>query len=248
LVYDSITDRVTTASLSQARSYIAATSVGTKAIFAGGISSQIAGASVFDDVDVFDATNNGWTTTHLALARGSISAASADAKAVFAGGEVDYLSAVNAVDTFTDETPSAVMAGGVAGRSHGHAMVILSNTGDAAYAGNYTVQVYAIPPRQYHGAVLLGSQAISNPLAAGDSIRLSVPLSLPANMPAGTYHLVAMAKASDGTLTPFAGGTATFTVPAHASSSRAAPPAVRLASFSTTPITGDHRRFWLEGT
>ena len=72
----------TTASLSQGRSNIAATSVGNLAIFAGG--SRRFGYS--DVVDFYNADSEAWTTGSLSIARTDAAAASVGDLAFFAGG------------------------------------------------------------------------------------------------------------------------------------------------------------------
>ena len=62
--------------------------------------------------------------------------------------------------------------------------VVLTNSGDADLTGPYTVQVYAIPPGQYHNAVLVGSQAVNGTLAASDSCSSPSPSISPPPPPA----------------------------------------------------------------
>jgi hypothetical protein len=61
-----------TATLSQPRCCLAATSVGNLVLFGGGFNSN--GTS--NVVDVFDVTNNRWTTTTLSQARSGLAATS----------------------------------------------------------------------------------------------------------------------------------------------------------------------------
>jgi hypothetical protein len=68
-----------TAQLSVARSYLAATSVGNIAIFAGGSSS--------DAVDLFDITTGLWSTAQLSVARVFLASTSLGKVAIFAGGQ-----------------------------------------------------------------------------------------------------------------------------------------------------------------
>jgi hypothetical protein len=72
-----------TAVLSSSRNRLAATSVGTRALFAGGY--DFAGVPV-DDVDLYDDSTGTWSTASLSLARGDLAAASVAGKAFFAGG------------------------------------------------------------------------------------------------------------------------------------------------------------------
>jgi hypothetical protein len=68
---------------------------------------------------------------------------------------------------------------------------------------------------------------VNSTLAAGDSLRFSIPISL-ASAPAGTYHLVAMVKAADGTLTPFAGATQNFNIGQSPSATPAVKPTAQI--------------------
>jgi len=68
-----------TANLSQGRYWLAATTVGNKALFAGG-----SGAS--NVVDIYDADTNTWSTATLSQARSQLSATTVGNKAMFAGG------------------------------------------------------------------------------------------------------------------------------------------------------------------
>lgn len=88
-IYDATSDTWSTASLSKARGRISVTSVGTKAIFAGGDNYTEVGADddeITATVDIYDSLTNTWSTANLARARHSISAISVGSKALFAGG------------------------------------------------------------------------------------------------------------------------------------------------------------------
>jgi hypothetical protein len=241
-IYDSVTGRTRVESFpGLLRGDGGGTTIGQKAIFP---SINVGTAGMFNAA-------TGELSTLPARAGGS--AVTTIGSQAFVAGDGDGPTA--SVDVYTDTAPVAALAGGIAGRSGGKATVVLSNTGDADLPDGYTVNVYAIPPGQYHGAILLGSSAaLTGPLAAGSSIRLSVLIQLPANAAAGTYHLVAMVRASDGTLTPFAGGTATFRV-RPATVAQAAPAAAARSPFATGPLVApssagdplglhDHRSAW----
>jgi hypothetical protein len=76
----------TTATLSVARTAIAATSVANKAFFAGGLSFVGGGLVSYDEVDIYDYTSHLWTTSKLSSARNYIGATSISSLALFAGG------------------------------------------------------------------------------------------------------------------------------------------------------------------
>jgi hypothetical protein len=198
LTYDAVTNRWSTLTTPVGAGAVA--SVGNDVLFTDN-----------SDVDTYNVSTGQWYSNNLSDGHALGAVVTVGNVAIFAGGEAPQNSSTTAVDIFTDTAPAAEISGGVVGHSKGRTTVTLSNTGDSTLPGNYTVQIYAIPPRQYHGAVLLGSQLVNSPLAAGDSLRFSTPISL-ASAPAGTYHLVAMVKAADGTLTPFAGATEDFTI------------------------------------
>jgi hypothetical protein len=79
-LYDSGTRLWSTAQLSQARRSLAATSVRTVAIFAGGFS--------ITAVDLYDRGTGGWSTAQLSVARDALAATSVGTVAIFAGGEL----------------------------------------------------------------------------------------------------------------------------------------------------------------
>ncbi len=81
-IYDASTGAWSTATLSQARDSIAATTVGTNVIFAGGST----GNSESNVVDIYDASTGAWSTATLSQARDGIAATTVGTKAVFAAG------------------------------------------------------------------------------------------------------------------------------------------------------------------
>ncbi|MCP3916740.1 MAG: hypothetical protein GY711_14385 [bacterium] len=85
-----------TATLSQPRAQLGAASVGTKALFAGGLSNGAVSAVV----DIYDANTRTWSTASLSLARTRVAGASAAGKAVFAGGRSAAGSLVSRVDIY----------------------------------------------------------------------------------------------------------------------------------------------------
>ncbi len=83
-----------------ARDDIAATSVGTKAIFAGGSVES----GFVSSVDIYDNATGHWSAATLSLARSKIAAASVGTKAIFAGGRGLGLDEASAVDIYDDAT------------------------------------------------------------------------------------------------------------------------------------------------
>jgi hypothetical protein len=72
-IYDAITDRWSSTQLPSPQGDAAATSVGTKAIFAGGAA------------DVYDTSTGQWSTTTLSEGRTEMAATTVGTKAIFAG-------------------------------------------------------------------------------------------------------------------------------------------------------------------
>jgi hypothetical protein len=85
-IYNASSNTWTTASLSQPRRELTATSVGDLALFAGGLSVGAA-PTYFSIVDIYNASSNSWTTASLSQARDILAATSLGDLAFFAGGE-----------------------------------------------------------------------------------------------------------------------------------------------------------------
>jgi hypothetical protein len=100
-----------TATLSQARFNLAATTVGSKAIFAGGATGGISSPNAIasDVVDIYDASKGApsnpaaWSTATLSEARGALAAATAGNRALFAGGFTGAAASAT-VDIYDDTT------------------------------------------------------------------------------------------------------------------------------------------------
>lgn len=75
-----------TVTLSQAKSHLSATSLGTKALFAGGIGEGSGSSGISSTVDIFDSATGVWSTANLSQGRLNLSATSVGTKALFAGG------------------------------------------------------------------------------------------------------------------------------------------------------------------
>jgi kelch-like protein 20 len=85
-IFDARTGRWSTAKLSQARSGLAAVSVGNVALFAGGAYDDRRGSHGSDVVDIYDTGTGQWSTTALAGARANLAATAVGDTALFAGG------------------------------------------------------------------------------------------------------------------------------------------------------------------
>src|SRR5262245_48469561 len=92
-----------TASLSQQRTRLSATTVGNVALFGGG---DTTGNVNSDRVDLYNASTNAWTTATLSQPRTWLAATSAGGKAFFAGGLGDGFTYSNVVDIYNLSTNS----------------------------------------------------------------------------------------------------------------------------------------------
>ena len=72
----------TVATLSVPRDFLGATSVGTKAFFAGGSNYTTDSTTFFNVVDIFDSSTNTWSTATLSVARNQLSATSVGTKTI----------------------------------------------------------------------------------------------------------------------------------------------------------------------
>ncbi|HRF16085.1 MAG TPA: T9SS type A sorting domain-containing protein, partial [Bacteroidia bacterium] len=91
-----------TTTVQSARSLLAATAMGNKVYFAGGINNI---GVVSNVVDIYDVISNTWTTDTLSQARQYLTAAATMGKAFFAGGtDAGLLTGSNIVDIFDTAT------------------------------------------------------------------------------------------------------------------------------------------------
>jgi hypothetical protein len=92
-----------TAQLSEARSFMGATSVGNVALFAGGDRSR-SGTDASDVVDLFNVVTGAWSTARLSVARIYVAAASVGNVSLFAGGLGTGGGVTDVVDLFNVAT------------------------------------------------------------------------------------------------------------------------------------------------
>ncbi|MCP3916685.1 MAG: hypothetical protein GY711_14110 [bacterium] len=108
-IYDASTDTWSTATLSMARSWPAATSADGRAFFGGGRNA----AGPTRRVDIYDSQADTWTTAELSQGRDLLVAASAAGKVFFAGGRISTdapSSLVDIYDTQTDTWTTAALS------------------------------------------------------------------------------------------------------------------------------------------
>jgi hypothetical protein len=180
-VLPTITLQRSTAELSQNRYDLAATSVGTKAMFAGG-SQQ--GPGPYTNVDVFDVATRQWSVAHLSVPRLSLAATTVGDIAIFAGGAPSYdlLGSLMAVDLYNNVTDTwttaqlsqprnqlaatshgtkAYISGGQVAPSAGATGPVFSNVIDVYDAVTNAWSVMTMPRRRFaHSSVTIGDKIL----------------------------------------------------------------------------------------
>jgi len=123
--------------LSEKRQCGVATTIGTQAVFAGGMDSTGSGLS---GVDIYDAATNTWSTASLSEGRLSLSATSVGTKALFAGGAIGLVVPIpsNRVDIYEGGAWSTATLSKA--RSH---LAATSLGGQALFAGGQTSVGYS---------------------------------------------------------------------------------------------------------
>jgi len=144
-IFDSATGLWTTSSLSHGRGYIAATSVGNKAMFAGGSQASLQGSNV---VDIYDDTTGLWTTGLLSEGRQAMAATSVGNKAIFAGGNSQgFKSTVDIFDAETDTWSTATL-------SQARTLLAATTVGSKAiFAGGSYSNLTTVPDHGYSSVV-----------------------------------------------------------------------------------------------
>ena len=134
--------RTTATPLSEARGYLAATSVGNYALFGGGLSGY--GDTLTATVDAYDTSLTRTTVTPLSEARYELTATSVGNYALFGGGYGDTLTAiVDAYDTsLTRTTPTPL--------SEARSYLAATTVGNyALFGGGYNRSPYSNTPVPY---------------------------------------------------------------------------------------------------
>lgn len=120
-IYDNSTGTWSTALLSGKREQITVAVIGSKALFAGGISNTSTGGHYVSVIDIYDASNNTWSTISMSEAKYALSAATAGNKVYLAGGTTAnsgaltnrveiYNSTTNTISFVTISSPRMSMA------------------------------------------------------------------------------------------------------------------------------------------
>ena len=87
-IYDYLSEKWTTKSLSQSRVSIAATSVQGRIYLSGGATSNI-GGSPFNNIDIYEPKTNSWSVSNMSKAKYAIASLGLRGKALWAGGMTD---------------------------------------------------------------------------------------------------------------------------------------------------------------
>ena len=157
-IYDAETDTWSTAKLSQARTWLAATTVGSKIIFAGGQSEN--NGPPTDVVDIYDAETDTWSTAKLSQARYILSATTLGNKALFAGGSTSQYIKSDVVDIYDAETNMWSTDRLSSARSKMGATTVGDHgTGSAGFSRS--VDIYTIPEPASLSLLLLGGLAVA---------------------------------------------------------------------------------------
>jgi len=145
-VFDDATGTWSVEALSRARGNLAATSVGTSVLFAGG---TIAFPSVSDDVDLYDALTGAWSTASLGQRRTGLAGASVGHEALFGGGLISCLATCvhsDLVDRFEDRLGTSFCSPAVPNSTGSPARVWAGGTGAAG--GTMALVARELPPGQ----------------------------------------------------------------------------------------------------
>jgi hypothetical protein len=144
-IYDTGTGQWSTATLSVARDFLAATTVGTKAIFAGGDDSNSAYGNPTNAVDIYDASTGQWSTATLSQPRTYLAATTVGTRALFAGGLLNggSSSAVDIYDASTGQWSTATLS---QARYRLAATTVGTKALFAGGVGSSAVDIFTLPP------------------------------------------------------------------------------------------------------
>jgi hypothetical protein len=184
----------------------------SKAIFVGSEAEN-----PFENAEIYDSATGAFTLAPLVspfVATNSPAAlASSNATIFFGDSAADPSQAV--ADIFTDLT----LAGSIAAATNGTINVTLQNQSQSLMPAPSTVILYASPTDSLGSdAILIGKVKLKRIVPAGQS--QAFPFSVPATLPAGDYHLIAVGGPADDQIT-FAATKHTFALGAPAAARRA---------------------------
>lgn len=129
-IYESLGHTWSTAELTEARSMLAATTLDSKAFFAGGT----IGSGYSSVVDIYDGLTGSWTSANLSLPRYRLAAAAVGTKVLFAGGyNGAYSDVVDIFDVASNTWSTAALS-----QARGY-LVAATAGGKAFFAGGYSI-------------------------------------------------------------------------------------------------------------
>jgi hypothetical protein len=212
-LFDALTGRWTTAALPETSFSFSTSVLGSKAILTSG-----SGYGGQGDTFSYGIMVSGLSNIFDAATGQTYTAKFFAPPAVTMGNQLMLISSAadsSQVQILTDTTPSASLSGIVATNGHRTADVTLVNSGDAPLKRGFWVNIYASTKSMLHShAILLGRAKIHQSLAAGASLELQVPLSIPAGTAAGSYRVLGAVSVA-GQATQFATGQEPLTVAAR---------------------------------
>ena len=135
----------TTGGFTQGKSYLAATSTGNKALFAGGAGQQCGVTYWRASVDIYDSATGAWTVSSLSAPRGYLAAATVGSLSLFAGGENDQ-GPSDVVDIY-DESIGATYCSPAVINSTGQSAAITAEGFPGSVAQGYVLlRASSLPP------------------------------------------------------------------------------------------------------
>jgi hypothetical protein len=154
-MYESVTDSWSQATLSQPRYWLTATTVGTKAFFAGGLLN----GSASNVVDIYDYVAGTWSTAHLSAPRLELTATTVGTTAIFAGGwdlnnaswVVDIYDSVSG--TWTTSSLSQARFD-LAGTSVGNLALFAGGSTSSGISLSARVDIFAVVPEPNTGLLI----------------------------------------------------------------------------------------------
>ncbi|MEE8469112.1 MAG: hypothetical protein V3T22_11695, partial [Planctomycetota bacterium] len=146
---DTATGIWSTTQLSIARGWLAATTVGDKAIFAGGTDDIFAGPNglYYDRVDIYDASSDTWSQDTLSVGRAYLTAATLRGRVMVAGGWRTPNESLSVIDIF-DYTVGSSYCGPAAPNSSGASAKVLATGSDFASDNDVVLTATELPPNQ----------------------------------------------------------------------------------------------------
>lgn len=163
----------TTADLSQGRYDLVATSVGDKALFAGGTEQ---GPGPYTHVDIYNASTGLWSIDHLSVGRASLAATSVSEIAIFAGGAPSYstttgLAAVDIFDNTSSTWSTSLLSAPrqqLAATSHGTKAYI--SGGSSGGVRSDVIDIYDTITKQWSAMTMPTPRADHSSVTVGNKI------------------------------------------------------------------------------